>query len=199
MEDWLLGVVAAGLGGFVAWMLTKIIGHLVMRRRLIVYLATSLNSHISSLHANEPWLDAVREKTIKENHTIETAAEYTVGEVDYLERVTELALRHLTKRELSQLAKCAAAIWEVEHLFDGLCSSISIIKEKKILLTPPLVAHLNAKINRIKSYLRVLPRNVESLSGLPEDYRDVLPPETLVGEDSAKPSAANPQTFGGGG
>lgn len=185
MNNLYLEVLAAGLGGFLAWILTKAVGHVIVRKRLMAYIVTLINTHLAELHGSEPWLDAVKEKTIKADHRIETAAEYTPREVDYLDTVSELSLRHLRKRELLLLAKCEQALWETECLFTGLCRTITVLKEDNTVLTPALVEHLHAKIERIKSYLKKLPHKIDDLTSLPEDYRGVLPPETLVHEDSA--------------
>jgi hypothetical protein len=204
--DLTVKVTAAALGGFVAWLLTKSLGFLILRQRLLAYLLVVLNEHFRDYHRNPAWLTAVREKTLKEGHLVKEAAIYTKDELADLTAVRQECLTLLRKSELIRVTKIIQAMWAIETLLAGYSESLAIYNSRAIVLDASDLDLFHRREDRILSYLNILPRSITRLGQLPSDYSGIHPPETLVLEGSAgaapqpstaagstKPSAAEPR------
>ena len=181
-----LKIVAAGLGGFLAWLLTKIVGLLILRMKLVSYLLVVINAHLRIYHDTENWVFAVREKTIKEGHVIKLAASYTKDDLGDFTEVRQDCLRLLSQRELEGITKLLQCMWEIEALYDGFCGSLEGYRSRGVALDASDVEYLQRKQDRILSYIHVLPSEVGRLSELRLDYRGIHGAETLVTSSSAR-------------
>lgn len=174
------GVLVAALGGFVGWILTKSVGWFLLRQRLLSYLIVVINTHLKEYHESRKWLAVVREKSIKQGHTVDMAAEYTKNELASITCVREQCFKLLRKNELVRLTNLLYRLWQIEALFDGFCKSLRVYKADAKRLNASDVNYLLMKEDRILSYLDVLPERIRTLSSLPEKYTDILGPEPIV-------------------
>lgn len=189
-------VVVAGLGGFLGWILTKSVGLVILRRRLISYLVVVINSHLRQYHEFVKWLTAVREITIKEGYLVKLAATYTKDELQDLAEVREHCLRLLKKDELLKMTKLSQRMWEIEALLSGFCESLQGYKSKEKVMDSSDVEFLRKKQDRIFSYINVLPKRIEKLDQIPNDYSGVHGAESLVTSRSAGPPSEHPHNSG---
>ena len=90
--DYVTSVLVAGFGGFLGWILTKSLGWFLLRRRLLAYLKVVTDSNLRQYHDSKKWLAAVREKTLKEGHIVNLAADYTKDDLTSLTCVREQCL-----------------------------------------------------------------------------------------------------------
>lgn len=178
-------LIAAALGGFLGWILTRAVSFFVLRHRLLKYLLATLNWHFENLRGCRAWLDSYAEIVFKEGHVINVAAEYTRDELSSLTAVQDRCLQLLFEKELVKLVSCTKTIWELEALFAGFCGSIASYRDNKKVLDSDSIEYLHKKADRIKSIIDRLPQRVERIKELPDDYRGVITPRALVSTTNA--------------
>lgn len=178
-------VIAAGLGGFLAWVLTKTVAYVVLRNRLISYLLVVINVRLRQYQDFLKWLSAVREDTIKEGFVIKLAANYTKDDLHDLTEVRKESLKFLRMREFIRVTKLIQRMSEVEALLDGFALELQGYREREQKLDSSDVDFLKRKQDRIISYIRVLPQKIAKLTDLPVDYSGIEGAETLVTSASA--------------
>ncbi|MHB8519974.1 MAG: hypothetical protein ACYDH9_04380 [Limisphaerales bacterium] len=179
-------VLAAGLGGFLAWTLTKAIGLAILRRRLVSYAVVVVNSHLRQYADIEQWLRATREKTIREGHIIKLAAAYTVDELEDLTELRPDGLRLLRKNEILRITVLLLRLKELEALLAGFCNTLEEYKLSGAPLKPSDVDYLQRKQDRIFSYMRLIPKEIPSLDALPLDYAGIIGADSIVTISSAE-------------
>ncbi len=184
-ENFSAKVLAAALGGFLAWMLTKATGYWVLRQRFLHYMVVVVNAHLRQYQDLDQWLRAVREKTIKDGHIVKLAAKYTVDKLEDLTAVRPDALRLLTQDEIVKITLLLHRLTELEALVDGFCAMLVEYQSAGTPLTPPDVDYLRLKQDRIFSYMHLVPKAVESIAALPAEYPGIIGADSLVTGNSA--------------
>jgi hypothetical protein len=184
----LLGMLAAGLGGFLAWIFKTSAGFHLTRRRLISYLLVAINSHLRQYKDLNPWLKTVMEKTIKKGHSVNQAARYTKDELGDLTEMRSQCLTYLNQNQLVQFTLLCRLMFELEALLDGFCKTLDDYKTKATVLTDDDVDYLKRKYNRILSYLKALPVDeVKDINKLPQDYSGIEGAEGIVTDSISTP------------
>jgi len=185
-------VIVVAMGGFLGWIFVQCVGLYILRQKLISYLLVVINAYLSSYQDIIKWINAVKSKTLKVDHIINTAAKFTQDDFSDLKSVRDNCFKLLSKSELLIYIKIVNRMWETEALLNGLCSSLTEYKRNNTVLKVSDVEYLNCKIDRILSYISLFPANISKLNQLPIDLKGVQGAEVLVSFNSAmKP--ARPQ------
>jgi len=174
----LADILAAGIGGFISWILLTAVTFYFTRQRLISYLLVTLNSHLRQ-YKDTKWLSDVKEKKIKEGQIVKLAAKYTKDDLADITDARSECLTYLWRNELVRLTKIYQRMFELEALFDGFCEVLEDYKKEGKTLDPTDVEYLQRKHDRIMSYINILPNKIDSLKDLPEDYSGILGPEYI--------------------
>jgi hypothetical protein len=179
-------IAAAGFGGFIGWLLTKIVTLIVLRKRLIAYLVVVINGHMDQYRETKKWLEAVKDKTIKKNHVIKLAATYHENDMSDLADMRSDCLQLLKKSELIKTTKLHQRMLEIEDLLAGFCEDLTNYRKNGTTLSESSVDYLQKKIERIKSYMDKFPlEKIQTLDQLPDDYAGVHGADVLVSNSSA--------------
>lgn len=190
-------IIVAGFGGFLGWIIIQLTSFLVQRNRLKTYLIICVNNHIKGCNESKEWLIKVKDETIKCNHIVLEAANYTKDDIGDLKGVREQSLKLLFSEELVRITKFIQRVGEIESLIEGFCLSLSEHKQSGKPLSAGDVNFLHKKQKRILSYLNFLPAEITKIGSLPHSYSGVLGAEELVTPNSSMPrskDATNPDS-----
>ena len=176
-------IIVLALGGFFGWILMKVVGLFVLRKRLLGYLIVVLNNHLKENNENYEFLKEVKSKRLIAGKVIKWPVIYTKSELEDLKCMHDQCFRLLTKHELIKLLKCVNVMWVIEALFDGFCTTFTQYCQENKALDKGKVDYLNRKINRIESYIKIFPQNIEKIDQLPVDYAGTIQAKTMVRSD----------------
>lgn len=179
-------IISAALGGFAAWLLGRLVALIVKRDRLKSYLEVCLWNHFEGARDNQKWLVRVMSDTLKEGQVVDGAPLYTRDELEDLSSVREKSVELLTRSEMVRLTKCFRSLWEIEALFEGFCCRLREHQGKSQPLDHGSVIHLIKRARRINALIDLLPKQLQSLKDLPEDYAGRIGAEVLVPDPPAK-------------
>ncbi len=189
LEGTLSQVVVAALGGLFGWVFIQCVSLYLLRQKLISYLIVIVNAHLNAYQDIKKWLDAVRIKTLKVGHIVNTAAAFTKDDLDDMKCVRDNCFKLLSKNELIRYIKITHRMWETEVLLEGLCATLTEYKAEKTVLKDTDIDYLNRKIERVLSYIILFPTKITKFKEIPTDFKGVHGAEVLVGSESAKKPA----------
>ncbi|MCC7342942.1 MAG: hypothetical protein IT170_17805 [Bryobacterales bacterium] len=177
MTDQLL---AAALGGFVAWLLGRCVAIAVRRQRLMSYLTVCLWNHFEDARENQRWLTRVEKDTLQVGRVVDGAPLYSRDELEDLASVRNQCIDLLTQSEMVRLTKCFRSLWEIEVLLEGFCTRLREIQAANQPLEHGAVLHLRKRAERIHALVNLLPGQLHSLRDLPVDYAGRIGARELV-------------------
>ena len=187
-NKFLLEMLAAGLGGFLAWILTTSVGFCLTRSRLKSYLLVAINSHIRQYKDLNRWLDTVMKDKIKKGNSIDRTTRYTKDELGDLTEMRSQCLTYLNQNQFVQFTRLCQRMFELEALFDGFCKTLDDYKTNSTVLTDGDVDYMNKKYKRILSYLKALPPDdIENINNLPQDYSGIEGAESIIMDNISTP------------
>jgi len=173
---------AAALGGFIAWLLGKLVTFLTIRQRLLAYHVTVLNQHFLSILESRSWLDGFVSSTIVVGQQVNGAPRYTPDDFEDITAVRERSLELLSKSELVKFVCCVNHLIEVDRLMHGFCDSAKEFQNKDVVLNEGNVEFLSKRAERIVSIMALFPEKIASLKDLPEKckYDSVISADELI-------------------
>jgi len=188
-------IVAAAVGGFLAWMLGRVAASIVLRYRLSAYLTTMLNIHFAGLRDHQSWLQQMIQTSVQPGRMVAGAPFYTKSDLTEFSSIQEHYLQLLFKSELKKLTKCTKCLWEIEILYDGFCRSLLEAQNARVPLDKDRVEFFRRRAQRINSYISCLPTALASLRDLPDDYSGKISATALIiPAEEPKTGAAGPST-----
>lgn len=173
-------IISAGVGGFVAWVLTKSASYLILRHRLSCYLIVSLNVSFHGDRENLRWLRKVVEQQLNPGTIVTGAPFYEKDDLSSLTSTRDRALQLLTKRELILVEKAIQALWEIEVLFGGFCRTLCEMQDRGQPLDTAATHLLRMRASRLATLIEILPERIRTMRDLPEDYAGKIGPDVLV-------------------
>lgn len=181
-------IISAGIGAFIGWALTKTASLVIRRNRLRNYLHICFQLRFAEMRDNGKWLARVL-GDLTLGTPGESAPRYTRNDLGDIAKLRETSVELLTQVEMRRVAKCHAALWELEVLFEGFCWSLS--EHQKARQTSVDLRHLQKRGDRIAALIAILPTDFRTIDDLPDDYSGRISAVTLV-PDSSTPARPSP-------
>lgn len=172
-------IVAAVVGGFVAWVAVQGVGYYVVRSRLITYLVVQANTRLQSAHSNREWLERLGSEHSVVGVTATLAPRYSPDHAEDLHESRDLVLRYLSRSEIERVTKFLSYLWEAEYLTEGICEAIGDCARRATPLVADDCRYLRDKVARVSSIVSKWPRSIKNLDELPIDYAGVQGPDAV--------------------
>ena len=179
-SDFTTKTVGAVVAVFLGWLLTNLVGFFVIRNRLVSYLIIGINSHLEQCVDNRKWLEKVKAESIREGEAIEQSARYAADQLEDLTAMRVEILKYLWRSEVEKVTKLTKRLWELEELLVGFCETLEEHHKSGAKLDADKFKSISNRLNRILSYMQLLPNEIRSLEDLPSKYNAVIGAESLV-------------------
>jgi len=180
-SDFTTKTVGAVVAVFLGWLLTNLVGFFVIRKRLVSYLIIGINSHLEQCADNRKWLEKVKAESLREGEAIEQSARYAADQLEDLTAMRVEILKYLWRPEVEKVTKLTKRLWELEELLVGFCETLEEYHKSGTKLDADKFKSISNRLNRILSYMQILPNEISSLDDLPAKYNAVIGAESLVG------------------
>jgi hypothetical protein len=174
-------LLATILGALVVWLITTLVSHFVKKTRLRAALLADITINIAGAKEQRAAAAKLIENHVVEGHKLPFPIFYTVGEYLLYKSIQKDLPEYLSKAELVKVVKFYQALWELDATTNSLASTLGRWERDGIVLSKEQVAHAKRRKERIDSLCEVLSgKEIRKLSDLPDDYRSVKGPETVV-------------------
>jgi NAD+--asparagine ADP-ribosyltransferase len=120
------------------------------------------------------------ETQINEKKVINNCIRYSKDEVDIYKLMLPDMAKYLSKKHINKIMKYYNALYEYNFLMDGLSQEMRYLKEKQIVMKPEDLTYFKDKNDRINKIVKIIAQKYESIDDLPDDYRGMVSPETLI-------------------
>jgi hypothetical protein len=158
-----------------------LISYFIRRYRIRSGLLADINLQINGIKEQKEAIRTLFEYTIKEKHTIPFPIFYNIGQYSYYCSTQQELASYINKSELRKVIKFYQSVWELDVSMYCLANTLSLWERDKRKLNASDIAHLNKRKDRINSYCQVLCiEGLDKIAQLPEDYRQIRAPETIV-------------------
>ena len=174
-------ILATILGGLALWLITKVVSYFVKRSRIQAALLADIAIHIAGAMKQRDAVAKLIENHVSEGQKLPFPISYDVGEYLLYKSLQKDLPEYLRKTEIVKVVKFYQALWEMDVSIKGLASTLGKWEENDVVLSKEQVAHAKRWKERVDSYCQILTgRDVRELTDLPDDYRLVKGPETVV-------------------
>lgn len=174
-------ILATILGGITLWLITKIASYFVKRSRIQAALLADINIHIAGAIEQRDAVAKLIEVHVVEGQKLPFPIPYNVGEYLLYKSLQKDLPEYLRKAEIVKVVKFYQALWEMDVSINGLASTLGKWEKDEVVLSKEQVTHAKKRKERVDSFCQMITgSDVRELSDLPDDYRSVKGPETVV-------------------
>lgn len=175
-------LLASILGALVVWLTTNIATHFVKKSRLRAALLTDISLNVAGAKEQRAAVVKLLSGHAIEGQKLPFPIYYNVGEYLLYKSIQRDLPEYLRKSELVKVVKFYQALWELDVSINALASILGQWERNSVVLSKEQVAHANKRKDRIESICEVLSsKEIRCLPDLPDDYRSVKCPESVVG------------------
>ena len=169
------------LAALAVWLIRVMITYFSQKSRLRAALLSDVLIHIAGMKEQQLAVAKLIEDHAVVGQKIPFPISYRMGEYQFYNSIQENLLKYLNKSELVRVVKFYQTVWELDVSINGLASTLGIWERDGIAMSENHVKHLKKRKERIDSFCVALSsKNIRKLEDLPEDYRSVKGPETVV-------------------
>jgi hypothetical protein len=169
------------IGAIAVWLITTVISHVLKKNRLRAALLADVTINITGVKEQRLAVSKLVEDHAIEGQKLPFPISYKVGEYLLYKSIQEDLLNYLDKAELVKVVKFYQTMWELDNSINGLASTLGTWERDGIALNLEQVKHIKRRKERIDSFCEIIcSKEIRRLKDLPDDYRSIKGPETVV-------------------
>jgi hypothetical protein len=180
-ESWVGKLLLGILVSIVAWAATNIYLYYDNRWKIEEVILLDINMHSQKLQEMQEFCNKYIDIELKENKIIDNCVRYSKDDIDIYKLMLPEIAKYLSKGNIIKIMKYYNELYEYSFLMEGLSGEIMFFKEKQIVIKPDDLTYFKDKNNRINKIIKIIAqKNYKSIDDLPDDYKGIIPPESLV-------------------
>lgn len=169
------------LGTIIVWVTTTIISHLLKKAKLRAALLADVSINMNGVKQQQLAVAKLVEDHAIEGHKLAFPILYKMGEYLLYKSIQHDLLDYLNKVELVKVVKFYQTMWELDVAIHLIASTMSTWERDGVALSLEQVNHIKKRKERIDSFCEIIcSKEIRKLTDLPDDYRYIKGPETVV-------------------
>ena len=169
------------IAGLLLWVVKATVSHWIKRTRFRAALLVDIKSHLEGAKEQKGATKVLVEETIEVGKKVPFPISYFIDSYNFYSSVQKELPSYLTEAELVKVIKFYQAIWQLDVSLNGLATTIGVWERDGENITKANIVHLKKRLARVTSFCDCLTaKEINKISDLPDDYRQVKDAETVV-------------------
>jgi hypothetical protein len=165
----------------VAWACTNIYYYYNNRWKIEEVVLLDITMYSQKMQEIQDVCNKYMDTQVKENTLIDNCMRYSKDDFDTYKIMFPEIIKYMSTENITKTMKFYNTLSEYNFLMDSLCKEIGYYKDKQIVIKSEDMNYFKNKNNRIKKIVNIITqKKYRSIYDLPDDYRGMVPPETLV-------------------